>query len=157
MNFWLCTVEGNFTVCTECVWSSYFALSMTSDNTFLIFNAFSDKACYSLCECACCFLCKSILCPCSHVYMCLHSLRPCGLEYDFSAVWSAYECCCCCCCWWCVCVCFPDYINTVSFSVSAPQQNPNRQQEIRQAWSPITTTVTIQRPPCIPATRKWAN
>lgn len=40
---------------------------------------------------------------------------------------------------------------------SSAEQNPNRQQEIRQAWSPITTTVTSERTPCIPAARKWAN
>lgn len=53
----------------------YFA--MPSDNTFSISNTFSNKVCYTLCECWCLlFLCKSILCLHCHVDMCAHSLPP---------------------------------------------------------------------------------
>ncbi|KAM7368139.1 hypothetical protein PAMP_014386 [Pampus punctatissimus] len=41
-----------------------------------------------------------------------------------------------------------------NLSLIAPQKNPDRHEEIRPAWSPITTAVIIQRPPCILPTRK---
>ena len=137
---------------TECVCCKCFALSVTSDNTYLIFNTFSNKACYSLCVC----LWHVLVVSCGKAYYVLVAMCACVSSQLASmcfGVWLFI------CVYYTllVCVCFPDYINTVSFSVSALQQDPNRQQEIRQAWSPITTTVTIQRPPCIPATRKWAN
>lgn len=134
-------------VCTKLtVTSNYFSLSMTSDNTFLTLYHILKKSLLHIVwvlEFSVCKPTMSVLIAAVSVHV---NLQLCVLQ--MCVLLCVHR----------VCVFSRLHKHYVLLSLSSSaEQNPNRQQEIRQAWSPITTTMTIERPPCIPTTRKWAN